>query len=94
MIEDIFYSMIEEKVRPYVKMLRNSGINTTCSCEHEGYIECQSLDPSFEIDMIRKTFQENGLMEYKITLIHEQFGSSFSDWKQYIEITSSYFQGK
>jgi len=32
---------IEESIRPLVKLLRNNGINTTCSCGHEMYCECE-----------------------------------------------------
>lgn len=32
---------IEEPIRPLVKLLRENGINTTCSCGHEMYVECE-----------------------------------------------------
>jgi hypothetical protein len=34
-----WYDNIEEPVRDLVKYLRNEGINTTCSCGHDMYIE-------------------------------------------------------
>jgi len=34
---------IEEPVRDIVRILRNNGINTECSCGHEKYIQCQYI---------------------------------------------------
>ena len=34
---------IEEPLRDIVRILRNNGINTECSCGHEKYIQCQYL---------------------------------------------------
>lgn len=29
-----WYNSLEPGIRPFVKLLRDNGINTTCSCEH------------------------------------------------------------
>ena len=87
-----FYFDIEEKVRKWVRLLRNAGINTECSCEHEGYIQCQSLDPSFEIDTIRKVFLKEKLFEYKITITYTQGKEGYSDWHQVLMIESPEFK--
>lgn len=63
-----FYLEIEPKVRYWVYLLRNAGINTECSCEHEGYIQCQTLDPSTEIKRIITCFSINGLATYDIDI--------------------------
>lgn len=36
---------IEEGVRELVSVLRNNGINTECSCDHQNpmYIQCQYI---------------------------------------------------
>ncbi|KKM69374.1 hypothetical protein LCGC14_1451440 [marine sediment metagenome] len=34
---------IELGVREIVKYLRNNGINTECSCEHDKYVQCQYI---------------------------------------------------
>jgi hypothetical protein len=34
-----FYKDIEFGIRDVVKLLRDNGINTTCSCGHEMYVE-------------------------------------------------------
>jgi len=39
-MSDWYQENIEPEVRDLVKYLRNNGINTTCSCGHEGYVEC------------------------------------------------------
>lgn len=36
-----WYDNIEPGVRDVVKYLRDNGINTECSCEHEMSIQCQ-----------------------------------------------------
>lgn len=34
-----WYDSIEPGIRPFVRLLRDNGINTTCSCEHTMTIE-------------------------------------------------------
>lgn len=31
---------IEESIIPLVKLLRDNGFNTECSCGHEMYVQC------------------------------------------------------
>ena len=38
---------IEEDVRFPVKLLRDNGINTECSCEHDKYIQCQYINDGY-----------------------------------------------
>ena len=82
-----FYEDIEEGVRPYVMLLRNAGINTECSCHHEGYIQCQSVGPSEEIDRIRRSFIDK-VDYYTIEVTYTNRGD---DWFQSIEIRSPMF---
>ena len=66
-----FYDELEEKVRPFVKALRDAGINTTCSCHHEGYIECASYDPTEERraiwDVMRENTEERWTAQLRVT---------------------------
>lgn len=41
-----WYIQVEEGVRDLVRYLRNQGINTTCSCHHDWYIQvdCEPED--------------------------------------------------
>ena len=87
----LWYSDLEPGVRKWIWLLRNWGINTECSCEHEGYIQCQSLDPTTEIDNIRRCLFEAGLYNYTITVTHDQMGQSSGDWHQTLEIKSPMF---
>lgn len=49
-----FFDELESGVREWVRKFRDAGINTTCSCHHEGYIYCQSSDPIEEVLRIRE----------------------------------------
>ena len=42
-----FYNAIEEPVRELVRRLRDSGINTTCSCGHEMYVQVDLVSDGF-----------------------------------------------
>jgi len=35
--------MIEDPLKELVKVLRNNGFNTECSCGHDMYVQCQYL---------------------------------------------------
>jgi hypothetical protein len=57
---------IEPGVRVLVRKLRNAGINTTSSCEHEGYIECETYEPSEEYRIAYDILAESGYTDFKI----------------------------
>ena len=58
---------IEEEVRSLVKLLRDNGFNTECSCGHEKYIQCQyGLDG--EIQRLHKLLCVSGYLNYTITI--------------------------
>lgn len=63
-----FYNEIESGVRRFVFLLRNSGINTECSCHHEGYIQCQTIDPTTEISRIKTVMIEEGIEDFEIEI--------------------------
>jgi len=83
-----FYGEIEEGVRDYVSQLRNAGINTECSCHHEGYIQCQTLDPTTELRRIKDIMSQNNIEDFTIEFRHK--GYYFSS----IEIKSPAFKMK
>lgn len=66
---------IEEPVRDLVRILRNNGINTECSCGHEKYIQCQYL-PEGDVQDIHTLlydyFHKLGIDEpsFKISVEH------------------------
>jgi hypothetical protein len=61
-----FYKNIEPGIRNVVKLLRDNGINTTCSCEHEMYIEFECYSDSSEIDTIYYALFNAGYRGFKI----------------------------
>ena len=69
---------MEDTVRPYVIALRSNGINTTASCEHEGYILAMSLDPTKEHIAISYVLTELfQLKEWTAVLTVEYFHGSY-----------------
>lgn len=57
---------IEEGIRPQVKLLRDNGFNTECSCHHEMYVQCQMI-PDGEIKRAHDLLYESGYLNYTIT---------------------------
>lgn len=53
-MENWYEKYIEVEIRPLVKLLRDNGINTECSCGHEMYVQCQYRNEGFlqEVDYI------------------------------------------
>jgi hypothetical protein len=46
---DWYERVIEEPIRDVVRLLRNNGFNTECSCAHKMYVQCQYiLDGEFQ----------------------------------------------
>ena len=90
--KDEFSSTIENGVREWVLWLREAGINTECSCGHEGYIQCQSLDPLTEIGRIKAVLHEHDLWDYKIELTYQAYGKDYSGWSQSIDIRAKAFR--
>lgn len=71
-----FYKSLESGVRRLVFLLRNEGINTECSCHHEGYIQCQTLDPTNEIRIIKSILWEEKIEDYEIEIRHKGMNTS------------------
>ena len=77
-----FYSEIEETVRPFVKELRDNGINTTYSCEREGIIQATCIDPTFEREMIYNVMYDMGVEEWSAELLVEYSSTWYlSNWE-------------
>ena len=59
---DWYEEHVEPEVRDLVRYLRNNGVNTECSCGHEGYIQCwHNIDGSIKElhDLLYNYFAEN-----------------------------------
>jgi hypothetical protein len=58
---------IEKGIRKEVKLLRDNGFNTECSCDHEMYIQCQYLIDG-EIQRLHNLLFTNGYRNYTINV--------------------------
>ena len=67
---DWYKSNIEPKIRKPVRLLRNAGINTTSSCGHNLWIECETYDPNEEIAVISDVLMSNGISNFRIESVH------------------------
>ena len=70
-----WYLEIEEPIREFVKVLRDNGINTTCSCGHNMYIEAD-LIPDGQLQVIHRTLfnylaEKNLPLNYRIEIYHK-----------------------
>ena len=70
---DWYDENIEEAMRPVVKLLRDNGINTECSCGHEMYVQCQYRHEGFLRDLDYLLFNA-GYRDYvfAITITREE----------------------
>jgi hypothetical protein len=65
---DWYTQNIEEGIREVVKLLRNNGINTTCSCHHSMTIWAEGYRPG-DIEQIDSVLLQHGYSYYKIEMI-------------------------
>lgn len=61
-----FYKAIEEPIREVVRMLRDNGFNTTCSCGHKMYIELDLGNHCDEVERLANFLVDNGFKGFKI----------------------------
>jgi hypothetical protein len=64
---DWYEENIEEGVRFPVRLLRDNGVNTECSCEHDKTIQCQYINDG-HIQHIDSTLFDAGFRNYDIKL--------------------------
>lgn len=67
---DWYEEYIEEPIKPLVKLLRDNGFNTECSCGHEMYVQCQII-PDGEFKRLHDLLFNNGYRNYKIEIFLE-----------------------
>ena len=62
-----WYDQIEEPIRPLVRLLRDNGFNTTCSCGHtpEPYIEMEWYFDD-DIKRLRSLLLENSYKNFEL----------------------------
>lgn len=66
---DWYNKYIEEPVRDLVRLLRDNGFNTECSCGHEMYVQCQII-PDGELQRLHNLLYEH-YKSYKIKILLE-----------------------
>ena len=66
-----WYDRIEPGVREEVQALRNNGINTVSSCEHEWYIQCDCWNPTEQLRTVFDVLTELGHREFRVELYRE-----------------------
>lgn len=64
--DTLFWNNIEPKIKPVVKLLRDNGFNTTCSCEHTMTVEI-SLMHIEDVEQIAMMLIEAGYRNFKIS---------------------------
>jgi len=67
---DWYDENIEEPVREIVRLLRNNGFNTECSCGHDMYVQCEYDMRDGTSDLHRLLFH-NGFQNYTIHICHQ-----------------------
>ena len=71
-----WYDKIEEEIRPLVKLLRNNGFNTTCSCGHNMWVQGDLQLGVDDINTLHKLIwdymNENKMkINFEINFIHK-----------------------
>ncbi|MGD0598097.1 MAG: hypothetical protein ABSA64_11330 [Sedimentisphaerales bacterium] len=72
-----WYSQIEEPVRELVRLLRNNGFNTTCSCGHSKPCPCVEMEWYGFEEEARRVYNllcENGYNSFEIRLFWPSSG--------------------
>ncbi len=64
---DWYKEYIEEHIRDTVRLLRNNGFNTECSCGHKMYVQCQYITDG-EIMRLDQLLFNNGYRNYSIEI--------------------------
>ena len=68
---DWYKEYIEKTIRDTVKLLRDNGFNTECSCGHEMYVQCQYITDG-EIMRLDNLLFNNGYRNYVIEILIER----------------------
>ena len=63
---DWYEENIEPRIRGFVRLLRDNGFNTQCSCGHEMYVEC-GYPPDGEVQRLHNLLYSR-YKDYRITV--------------------------
>ncbi len=73
-----WYDDIEAPIRTHVKLLRDNGFNTTCSCGHGMWVELELGNNLDEGERLARFLQENGYHQFHLST--ELFAHPKSLW--------------
>lgn len=79
--QDWYEKHIEKAIRPLVKLLRNNGVDTICSCGHEMYCECKTHGNYYdEASGVFDLLVKNGYEHFKVEVIRgiDETGLSYN----------------
>lgn len=68
---DWYKEYIENPIKDTVKLLRDNGFNTECSCGHKMYVQCQYITDG-EIMRLDNLLFNNGYRNYIIEILIER----------------------
>jgi hypothetical protein len=63
-----WYDNIEPEIRPLVKLLRDNGYNTFCSCGHEMYVDVDLGNNLSEAEDLAVFLVENGYNDFRMDI--------------------------
>lgn len=66
--ETDFYRSLEPGIREVVRLLRDHGFNTDCSCEHEMYVQCE-LSHAEEVERVYQVLTSHGYDGFRIEFV-------------------------
>ena len=68
MIDNWYKINIEKPTREIIKNLRNNGINTFCSCGHKLWIQCETYDPTEDLNTIFCVLVTMNIKQYRVNI--------------------------
>jgi hypothetical protein len=67
-----WYSTLEPGMRIVVRLLRDNGFNTTCSCEHGRYVELEWYADE-DVTRLLNLLLENGYKDFALECVWEMY---------------------
>ena len=61
-----WYEGLEPEIRDVVRLLRDNGFNTVCSCGHEMTVDVELGNHLEEAEQLARFLQENGYQKFKL----------------------------
>jgi hypothetical protein len=83
-----WYENIEPGIRPLVRLLRDNGWNTVCSCEHEMYVDVALLSMD-DCERLASFLVENGYRKFHMAA--ELFAPLDGFWARRVHLTVGKF---